>query len=51
MGDINRDLLNKQITQAWSDYMEPFGLVQMVSEAIRVELFLIISMQTKMLIL
>ena len=36
MGDINRDLLNKQIKQAWSDYMEPFGLVQMVSEATRV---------------
>ena len=36
MGDINRDLLNKQIKQAWSDYMEPLGLVQMVSEATRV---------------
>ena len=36
MGDVNRDLLNKQTKQAWSDYKEPFGLVQMVSEATRV---------------
>ena len=36
MGDINRDLLNEQIKQAWSDYMEPFGIEQMVSEATRV---------------
>ena len=27
---------NKQIKQAWSDYMEPFGTVQMVSEDTRV---------------
>ena len=36
MGDINRDLLDKQIKQPLSDYMETFGLVQMVSEATRV---------------
>ena len=33
MGDINRDLLNNQIKNAWADYMEPFGLTQLVSEA------------------
>ena len=36
MGDINRDLLNYQIKNAWTDYMEPFGLTQLVSEATRV---------------
>ena len=36
MGDINRDLLNNQIKTAWTDYMEPFGLTQLVSEATRV---------------
>ena len=36
MGDINRDLLNNQIKNAWSDYMEPFGLTQLVSEPTRV---------------
>ena len=36
MGDINRDLLNNQIKNAWADYMEPFGLTQLVSEATRV---------------
>ena len=36
MGDINRDLLNDQIKTAWTDYMEPFGLTQLVSEATRV---------------
>ena len=25
MGEVNRDLLNKQTKQAWSDYKEPFG--------------------------
>ena len=35
LGDINRDLLNNQINKAWSDYMEPFGLTQLVSEATR----------------
>ena len=37
MGDINRDLLNNQIKTAWTDYMEPFGLTQLVSEATRVK--------------
>ena len=36
LGDINRDLLNNQIHRAWTDYVEPFGLMQMVSEATRV---------------
>ena len=36
LGDINRDLLNNQINRAWSDYTEPFGLIQLVSEATRV---------------
>ena len=36
LGDINRDLLNNQTRKAWSDYMEPFGLTQLVSEATRV---------------
>ena len=36
LGDINRDLLNDQIHRAWGDYMEPFGLTQLVSEATRV---------------
>ena len=36
MGDINRDLLNDQIKNAWTDYMEPYGLTQSVSEATRV---------------
>ena len=33
MGDMNRDLLNNQIKNAWLDDMEPFGLAQIVSEA------------------
>ena len=36
MGDINRDLLNSNIKKAWTDYIEPFGLTQLVSEATRV---------------
>ena len=36
LGDINRDLLNDQIHRAWGDYIEPFGLTQLVSEATRV---------------
>ena len=36
MGDFNRDLLNVQIKNAWTDYMEPFGLTQLLSEATRV---------------
>ena len=36
IGDINRDLLNCQIKKSWSDYIEPFGLTQLVSEATRV---------------
>ena len=36
LGDINRDLLNDQIHRAWNDYMEPFGLTQLVSEPTRV---------------
>ena len=36
MGDINRDLLNDNIRKAWTDYMEPFGLFQLISEATRV---------------
>ena len=36
LGDINRDLLNNQSNKAWSDYIEPFGLTQLVPEATRV---------------
>ena len=36
MGDINRDLLNNQINNAWTEYIEGFGLTQLVSEATRV---------------
>ena len=36
MGDFNRDLLTVQIKNAWTDYMEPFGLTQLLSEATRV---------------
>ena len=36
MGDINRDLLNSQIRNVWSEYMESFGLYQLVSGATRV---------------
>lgn len=36
LGDINRDLLNDQIKKVWTDYIEPFGLSQLVSEATRV---------------
>ena len=36
IGDINRDLLNKQIKNVWTEYIEPFGLTQLVSEATRV---------------
>ena len=36
LGDINRDQLNEQIHRAWTDYMEPFGLTQLVSEATRI---------------
>ena len=36
MGDINRDLLKNQIKNVWAEYMEPFGLTQLVSEATRV---------------
>ena len=36
MGDINRDLLNNQIKTAWTDYMDSFGLNQLVLEATRV---------------
>ena len=36
MGDVNRDLLNKQINNVWTEYMEAFGLTQLVSEATRV---------------
>ena len=36
MGDINRDRLNNQIKNVWTEYMEPFGLTQLVSEATRV---------------
>ena len=36
LGDINRDLLNNHIKKAWTEYMEPFGLIQLISEATRV---------------
>ena len=32
MGDINRDLLNDNTRKACTDYMEPFGLIQLISE-------------------
>ena len=36
MGDVNRDLLNNQINNVWTEYMEAFCLTQLVSEATRV---------------
>ena len=36
LGDFNRDLFNDQIHKSWTDYMEPFGLAQLVSEPTRV---------------
>ena len=36
LGDFNRDLLNYQINSAWTDYIEPFGITQLVTEATRV---------------
>lgn len=36
LGDINRDLLNNQINKVWTDYIEPFGLTQLISEATRI---------------
>ena len=36
MRDFNRDLSNVQIKNAWTDYMEPLGLTQLLSEATRV---------------
>ena len=36
IGDINRDLLNIQIKSAWTEYMQHFGLTQLVSDATRV---------------
>ena len=36
LGDINRDLLNNQICSVWNDYVEPFGLTQVVTEPTRV---------------
>ena len=36
LGDVNRDLLNDQISKSWTDYMEPFGLAQLVKEPTRV---------------
>ena len=36
MGDINRDLLNNQINNVWTEYIEGFGLTQLVSEATRI---------------
>ena len=35
LGDFNRDLLNKQIKKSWLEYLEPFGLIQKVTEATR----------------
>ena len=36
MGDINKDLLNSQIKNVWTEYIVSFGLTQLVSEATRV---------------
>ena len=36
LGDFNRNLLNNQINSAWTDYIGPFGITQLVSEATRV---------------
>ena len=36
MGDINKDLLNSQIKNVWTEYIISFGLTQLVSEATRV---------------
>ena len=36
MGGINNNLLNKQVNKAWTDYMKPFGLTQLVSVPTRV---------------
>ena len=35
LGDFNRDLLSNQVNKAWTDYMEPFGLFQIVTQATR----------------
>ena len=35
LGDFNRDLLNEQISKPWLEYLEPFGLIQKVSQATR----------------
>ncbi|MCU7801059.1 MAG: hypothetical protein KZQ70_13205, partial [gamma proteobacterium symbiont of Lucinoma myriamae] len=36
LGDINKDLLNNNINRVWLDYIESFGLTQVVSGATRV---------------
>ena len=36
LGNINRNLLDRQIKRPWHDYMEPFGLTQFVSKPTRV---------------
>ena len=36
LGDINRDLINEQIKRSWADYMEPYGLDQLVVEPTRI---------------
>ena len=35
LGDFNRDLLNEQIKKSWLEYLEPFGLIQKVTQATR----------------
>ncbi|MES9881523.1 MAG: reverse transcriptase family protein [Sedimenticola sp.] len=36
LGDFNRDLLNKQTSKGWLDFIEPFGLTQVVSTPTRI---------------
>ena len=35
LGDFNRDLLNENIKKSWMEYLEPFGLIQMVNQSTR----------------
>ena len=35
LGDFKRDLLNENIKKSWMEYLEPFGLLQMVNQSTR----------------
>lgn len=36
LGDFNRDLLNKKVGKGWLDFMEPFGLTQLINNPTRI---------------